>query len=73
MAKILIEKNAYKGYDVLVYPREEDRPLFVIWVDRIEFTKEAVDMFIDELEKEVGKETEKEEAKIIEEKQKGGE
>jgi len=73
MAKILIEKNAYKGYDVLVYPREEDRPLFVIWVDRIEFTKEAVDMFIDELEKEAGKEIEKEEAKIIEEKQKGGE
>lgn len=73
MAKILIEKNAYKGYDVLVYPREEDRPLFVIWVDRIEFTKEAVDMFLDELEKEVGKEAEKEEAKITEEKQKGGE
>ena len=42
MSKILIEKNAYKGYDVLVYPNPEDRPLFVVWVDKIEFTKDAV-------------------------------
>jgi len=68
MSKILIEKNAYKGYDVLVYPHEEERPLFVVWVDKIEFTKEAVDMFINELEQEVGKEIEKEETKPEEKK-----
>ena len=68
MSKILIEKNAYKGYDVIVYPNPEDRPLFVVWVDKIEFTKEAVDMFLDELEKEVGKEIEKEETKSEEKK-----
>jgi len=73
MAKILIEKNAYKGYDIIVYPHEDDRPLFVIWVDKIEFTKEAVDMFIGELEQEVGKEIEKEEEKIEKEQKKGGE
>jgi len=64
MAKILIDLNAYQGYSVLVYPQDEGNPLFVVWVDRIEFTKEAVDKFISELEEEVGKEIEKEEIKI---------